>query len=168
MVHESQKLLHLIYGNIEEELPLDMPIPSGKIVQTSLFFDANLYHDLVMGCTMIGILHLMNQTPTDWYCKKQATVAMATYSLEFVTIQCMTDQIIDLCYTLHMMGVPLDYHSYAFRDKSTIIQQSNIPESKLMKHWNVVAFHHVREAVTSGFLQLYHIPRNESPTDMLT
>ena len=32
MVHESHEWLHLIYGNIEEELPLDMPIPLGKII----------------------------------------------------------------------------------------------------------------------------------------
>ena len=75
----------------------------------------------------------------------------------------MTDQIIDLCYTLHMMGVPLDYHSYAFRDNHFIIQQSNIPKSKLMKHWNTLVFH----SVTLEFLQLYHIPRNENPTNIL-
>ena len=34
----------------------------------------------------------------------------------------MTDQIIVLQYTLGMMGVPLDYHSYAFRDNHAIIQ----------------------------------------------
>ena len=78
MVHESHKWLHLIYGNNEEELTLNMPIPLGRIIQTSLFFDAKLYHDLVTGCTMTGILHLMNQTLIEWYCKKQATVA--TYS----------------------------------------------------------------------------------------
>ena len=75
------------------------------------------------------------------------------------------DQIIDLWYTLHMMGVPLDYHSHAFRNNP---QQSNIPESKLMKCWNALAFHCVREAVASGFLQLYHIPGNKNPTDLLT
>ena len=32
MVPESHEWIHLIYGNIEE-LPLDMPIPLGKIVQ---------------------------------------------------------------------------------------------------------------------------------------
>ena len=53
--------------------------------------------------------------------------------------------------------------SLAFGDNHAIIQQSNIPESKLMKCWNALAFHCVREAVTSGFLQLYHIPRNENP-----
>ena len=30
MVHESYEWLHSIYGDIEEELPLDMPIPLGK------------------------------------------------------------------------------------------------------------------------------------------
>ena len=39
-----------------------------------------------------------------------------------------------------MMGVPLDYHSYTFGDNHAITQQSNIPESKLMKHWNALAF----------------------------
>ena len=34
---------------------------------------------------MTGILHLVSQTPIDWYGKKQATVAMATYSSEFIT-----------------------------------------------------------------------------------
>ena len=32
MVHESHELLHSIYGDIEEGLPLDMPIPLGKII----------------------------------------------------------------------------------------------------------------------------------------
>ena len=80
----------------------------------------------------------------------------------------MIDQIIDLWYTLCMMGVPLDYHSYAFGDNCAIIQQSNIPESKLKKCWNTLAFHCIREAVASGFLQLYHIPRNENLADLLT
>ena len=43
---------------------------------------------------MTRILHLVNQTPIEWYYKKQATVA--TYSSEFITMQSMTNQIIDL------------------------------------------------------------------------
>ena len=107
------------------------------------FFDDSLYHDLATGCTMTGALHLVNQTPILWFCKKQGTVATATYSEKFAVTHTMTNKIIDLCYTLHVMGVPLDYHSDTFRDNHSIIQQSNIPKSKLMKHWNVLAFHHV-------------------------
>ena len=92
---------------------------------------------------MTGIIHLVNQTPIEWYCKKQATVATATYLSELVAAQSITDQIIDLCYMLHMMGIPLDYHLYAFRDNHAIIQQSDIPESKLTKSWNTQAFHQV-------------------------
>ena len=86
MVHESHESLHSIYGDIEEELPSDMPIPLGKIVRTSSFLDANLYHDLVTGCAMTGFLHQVNQTPIEWYCKKQSTVTTATYSSEFITM----------------------------------------------------------------------------------
>ena len=37
-----------------------------------------------------------------------------------------------------------------------------------MKHWNMLTFHHVQEAVTLGFLKLFHIPSNEDPADLLT
>ena len=59
--HEWQ---HSIYGDIDD---LDMPIPLGKIVQTSSFFDTNPYHDLVSGPTITHIFHLVYQTPIEWY-----------------------------------------------------------------------------------------------------
>ena len=93
MVHESQKWLHSIYGCIEEELP-----SLGKIIQTSSLFNVNLYHDLVIGHTMTGILHLVNQTPIEWKCEKQATVAAAICSSEFINVQSTTAHIIDLKY----------------------------------------------------------------------
>ena len=65
------------------------------------------------------------------------------------------------------MGVPSDYHSYAFGDNHAIIQQSNI-KSKLMKCWNTLTFNHIWEAITLGFLKLFHIPGNESPANLLT
>ena len=60
MVHGSHKWLHSVYSKIEEELLLDMPKPLGRITQTSAFFDVNLYHDVVTGCTMTGIVHLVS------------------------------------------------------------------------------------------------------------
>ena len=67
-----------------------------------------------------------------------------------------------------MLGVPLDYHTYAFGDNKSIITQSTVPESQLTKRWNALAFHRVREAVASGMLKLYHIPGAENPFDVLT
>jgi hypothetical protein len=40
-----------------------MPVPKGKVVRTTTYQDANLFHDLVTGGSMTGILHMLNQTP---------------------------------------------------------------------------------------------------------
>ena len=165
---EEHDWLNSIYGNIDKELPQDMPTPLGKKVRISAFFDANLYHDLITGRAMTGVLMFVNKTPVDWYSKKQSTVATATFTLEFIAGRTMTDQVLDLQYTLRMLGVPLDYHTYAFGDNKPIITQSTVPESQLTKRWNALAFHRVREAVASGILKLYHIPGAENPSDVLT
>jgi hypothetical protein len=48
----------LVYTGAEEEVPDDCPEPLGKKVVMTTFFDANLYHDLVNGCSVTGILDL--------------------------------------------------------------------------------------------------------------
>jgi hypothetical protein len=73
-----------VYGIVKEELPPYMPPPKGKAVRTSHYQDVNLYHDLVTGRAMSGILHLVNQTPVASFCKKQQTVETATYGYEFM------------------------------------------------------------------------------------
>ena len=78
------------------------------MVRISAFFDANLYHDLITGRVMTGVLMFVNKTPVDWYSKKQSTVATATFTSEFIAGRTMTDQVLDLRYTLRMLGVPLD------------------------------------------------------------
>jgi len=36
------------YADAKEEIPLDAPNPKGKPVTMTSFFDANLYHDLII------------------------------------------------------------------------------------------------------------------------
>ena len=57
--------------------------------------------------------------------------------------------------------------TYAFGDNHAIIQPSNIPKSNLMKCWNALAFHCIQEAIVMGFLQLFYIPGNEDPANLL-
>ena len=73
-----------VHGKITEQKPEDAPAPLGKPVTLTHFVDANLYHDMLTGRSVTGILHLINQTPIDWHSKKQATVETATYGSEFV------------------------------------------------------------------------------------
>ena len=71
-----------VYGNPKEEIPSDMPTPRGKRIVTTSFVDANLYHDLVSGKSVTGILHFFNKTPIDWFSKLQSTVETATFGSE--------------------------------------------------------------------------------------
>ena len=40
MVHDSHEWLHSMYGNIEEEVAVDILTPLGRIIPTSSFIDA--------------------------------------------------------------------------------------------------------------------------------
>jgi hypothetical protein len=52
-----------VYGNVTEELPPDHPIPRDKLMCTTTYQYANLFHDLVTGRAMTGVIHFINQTP---------------------------------------------------------------------------------------------------------
>ena len=56
-----------VYGNVNEVLLKDAPLPLGKPVVTTTYVDANLMHDMLSGRSVSGILHFVNQTPFDWF-----------------------------------------------------------------------------------------------------
>jgi hypothetical protein len=72
------------------------PKPLRKEVTTITYTDENLYHDMLTGRSVTGILHLCNQTLVDWYSKRQATVERSTFGSEFTAARIAVDQIIDL------------------------------------------------------------------------
>ena len=158
----------IVYHDATEELPPDAPEPLGNPVRLSLFVDANLVHDKVTGRACTGILTLLNQTPIDWYSKRQNTVETATYGSEFVAARIATDQIIDLRYTLRMLGIPMDGPAWMFGDNLSVINSSTIPSSTLKKRHHFLAYHRVREAIAAGILRFAHISGKENPSDILT
>ena len=85
---------HSVYGTVTELQREDWPTPRGKRVTLSHFVDANLYHDIVMGRSVTGILHLANKMPINWYSKKQGTVETATFVSEFAAAQTCTEHML--------------------------------------------------------------------------
>jgi hypothetical protein len=59
----------------------------GNAATTITYTNANLYHDMLTGRSVTGILHLCNQTLIDWYSKRQATVETATFGSELRAAQ---------------------------------------------------------------------------------
>eukprot|EP00957_Ditylum_brightwellii_P095148 7247273-Ditylum_brightwellii.AAC.1 len=74
---------------------------------TTTFVGTNLLHDVITGRSCTVIIHLLNKAPIDWFSKRQNTDESATYGSEFDAARTAVDQIDDLRYTLHMLGVPL-------------------------------------------------------------
>ena len=157
-----------VYGPTQEEIPEDAPEPRGKPVITTTFADANLMHDLITGRSCTGILHLVNKTPIDWFSKKQSVVETAVYGSEFVAARIAIEQIMDLRYTLRMLGIPVKGKSWMFCDNMSVVVSSSIPKSTIKKRHNALAYHRVREAVAAGIVTIHHIRSEENPADILT
>ena len=81
---------------MEEVIPHDAPEALGRPVRITSYVDANLYHDYLTGRSVTGILDLLNGTPIDWYCKKQATVETAAYGSEFVAARTCVERNVDM------------------------------------------------------------------------
>ena len=62
--------MYSVYGNVHELIPSNVPEPLGNPVVTITYCDANLYHDLLTGRLVMGILHFLNLTPIDYFSKK--------------------------------------------------------------------------------------------------
>ena len=157
-----------VYGNVQEVLPKDLPKPLGKRVIITTYKDANLYHDMLTGRAVTGILHFFNQTLGDWYSKRQAVVETATFGSEFTAARIATDQIMDLRMTLRHLGVPVFQKTYMFGDNQAVVTNSTIPHSTLSKRHNALAYHRVREAIAAKVLGYYWIDGKCNPADIVS
>jgi hypothetical protein len=157
-----------VYAGAEEMIAHDCPPPLGKPVVLTTFVDANLYHDLVTGRAVTGILHMFNKTVVDWYSKKQATVETATYGAEFVAARTAMEQIIDLRIELRYLGVEIKGSTMMFGDNESVVNSSSIPHARLHKRHNALSFHRVREGIAAGIAKFHHVGSSSNPADILS
>jgi hypothetical protein len=139
-----------VYGNVKEDIPKDMPAPKGCYIVFTCFVDANLMHDYITGRSATGILHMLNLTIVDWFSKRQDTVELATYGLEFVAARQATEQIMDIRNTLRYFGVPVRDKTYMFGDNQSVVTSLTLPHSVLKKSHNLLSYHRVHEAIAAG------------------
>jgi hypothetical protein len=111
---------------------------------------------------------MFNKTPIGWYSKRQNTVETATYGSEFVAARIAVDQIIDLRYSLRMLGVPLAGPSWMFGDNLSVVNSSTIPSGKLQKRNHILNYHRVREAQAAKVINFVHMDGKDNPADILT
>lgn len=96
-----------ICGDAKELKPKGAPEPLGKPVTLTRCINANLFHCMIAGRSVTGILHLVNKTPIDWCSEEQSTDETATCGSEFVAACTCTEQSVDSHNMLHCLGVPV-------------------------------------------------------------
>jgi hypothetical protein len=157
-----------VYGKVKEEIPKDIPKPLGKPVVMTSYVDANLYHDMLSGRSVTAALHFLNQTPIDWFSKKQATVETATYGSEFVAARMTVQQIMGLRQTLRYLGVAIKGSTRLFGDNGSVVKGGSIPHSLLKMRHHGLSYHITREAVASKTVDFRFIPGHLNPADILS
>jgi len=156
------------YVGAREGIPEDCPTPRGNSVIATTCVEANLFHDMISGQSVTGILHLLNMTPVDWYSKLQTTVETATFGSEYVAACTATEQILDLRLTLCCLGVPLDGPSFMFGDNESAVNKGFCSPLQLHERHNDLSYHCNWEAIAADVTRFHHIVGTTNPVDILS
>ena len=139
-----------VYAGAKEETPNNLPKPRGKPVKLTTYTDSNLCHNILDGKAVSGALHFVNQTPFDWYSKKQATVETATFGAEELAARTAIEQCHANRLTFLYLGVPIEGPTLLLGDNKSVVDGSIIPHRRLNKRYLMLSWHYVREAITTG------------------
>jgi hypothetical protein len=115
-----------------------------------------------------GIVCLLNGAPVIWKSKKQTIVATSSAEAEYVALSLTVKEIIWLrriveSFEIHQKG-PLK----VFSDSQSAMAMVMKPKlSGRTKHIDT-KFHHVKDSVERGVIELEYVPTNENVADVLT
>ena len=168
MEFEEYDWSRTVYAGSTEEYPSNLPAARGKPVQLLTYKDANLYHDMLSGKAVTALLHMLNQTPIDWFSKKQATVETATFGSENVAARTAIEQMKTLKYTLLYLGVPIMDKSILVGDNKTVVDSTTQPHSRLARRHLMLSYHYVKEAIATGKYAFVWIDGKDNPADVLS
>ena len=157
-----------VYGRVKEELPQDAPIPLGKPITLTSYVDANLHHDMATGRSVSAVLHFVNQTPIEWFSKKQPTVETATYGSEFVAAKMAVQQAMGLRTFFRYLGISITGPTHLFGDNGSVVTSGSLPHSPLRKRHHALSYHYTREAIASGAIDFQFLPGHLNPADILS
>ena len=67
-----------------------------------------------------------------------------------------------------MFGVPIAGPTKVYCDNESVVKSTSIPESRLRKKHNSIAYHRIREAVAAGTILIYYEHSESNLADLLT
>ena len=156
------------YGDVAEELPVNMPVPLGKPIQVTCFVDADHAGNLVTRRSHSGILVMLQNAPILWYSRRQNTVETSSFGSEFVAMRIAKEVIVAIRYKLRMFGVPVVAPANLLCDNRGVVKNTSLPSSVLSKRHNAINYHAVREAAAAGILRVGKEDTETNIADLFT
>ena len=154
------------HGEAKEAIPSNAPPTRGKEVDTRLFVDSDHAGDKVTRRSRTGFFIFPNVAPVAWDSKKQNAIETSVFGAEFVAMKVGMETMCGLRCKLRMMGVPLTGPSHFCGDDTSVVHNTQRPESMLKKKSNSICHHAVREAVSMGECVTGHVRSEANPADI--
>ena len=85
-----------------------------------------------------------------------------------VAARIAVETILELRYTLRMLGVPVEKTSLMLGDNMSVILNTTIPSSMLKKKQLGCSYHQVWEAIAAGIVSFSHVSSEDNFADILT
>lgn len=103
------------YAYAYEDIDECFPVPKGKELPKSIFFDSDHGHDRKTGRSISGVIVMVGCMPIMWKSRRQEAVATSTYGAEFYAMKLATVEAITIRYMLRSLGVPVTNPSHVWR-----------------------------------------------------
>ena len=156
------------YPGAKEQLPYNPPRPMGRLARITVWVDASHAICLVTRRSVTGVIVMIDGMIYKTYCKRQSTVESSTYGSELVASRIAVDIVIEVRYSLRMLGIEIDGPALMLGDNKSVILNTSVPSSVLKKKHCAVNYHRVREAIACGIVKFVHIPSEKNLADCLT
>ena len=156
------------YGNVEEELPLNMPEARGQELTILCFVDANHAGNSVTQRSHTGILIFVQKAPILWSLKRQNTVETSTFGSEMVAMQIAKEMIVALRYKLRMFRLPINGPARVYCNNQGAVKNTSIRSLTLAKKHNSIKYHTIQEAVAARIMTVFKEDTETNLADLFT
>ena len=143
-----------------------MPVPLRNYLVTISYHDPSIFHNIITGRSVTGVLNILNKSHIDYHSKKQSTVETATYGSEYSSDRTCVEQILDLRISLRHLGAPILKLSYMFGDNGIVVNSSMNPQWKINKKACTLSFYRSREGITAKIMSYQLISGKINPVDI--
>ena len=165
---ERQDWSMSIYGDVDEELPPNMPKPLGKSMKMRVYVDSDHAGESLTRRSRTGFIVFLNNAPIYWMSKKQTTCETSTFGSEFNAMKAAVEYVRGLRYKLRMMGIPVCEPAFVYGDNQSVLANTTAPTSQLKKKSNSIAYHFVREGCARDEWRTTYINTHDNCADLLT